>query len=300
MLRLLGQNDLSYFMPVKRALLLAAFLVATPVNAEISDDVKATCMEAKDFIGCVQALSGSSPVESNNLEPLKKALKRLPSRLENTNLRDFTANTQFFSDAIVDITEDDLKTDYARFVFAEARAINDMLDALQSAWSDRISDGTYYGSYGYRSYYCRVLRGGVAEFNVAAGYGSLYTVEFSSTGKEGGLFSLSSEECSPHEYKMINAIKRRVADALVSPEEKQAQLDKEKREKELCEMAPWQRYLEENPGMKQWAEANPGPAAVKKKKFLANPKNQTTCQAKANNESFGAYELFMRMQSGGQ
>ena len=300
MLRLLGQNDLSYFMPVKRALLLAAFLVATPVNAEISDDVKATCMDAKDFVGCVQALSGSSPMGSNNLEPLKKALKRLPSRLENTNLRDFTSNTQFFNDAIADIAEDDLKTDYARFVLAEARAISNMLDALQSAWSDRISDGTYYGSYGYRSYYCRVLRGGVAEFNVAAGYGSPYTVEFSSTVKEGGLFSLSSEECSPHEYKMINAIERRVADALVSPEEKQAQLDKEKREKELCEMAPWQRYLEENPGMKQWAEANPGPAEAKKKKFLGNPKNQTTCQAQANGESFGAYELFMRMQSGGQ
>ena len=91
---------------------------------------------------------------------------------------------------------------------------------------------------------------------------------------------------------MINAIKRRVADALVSPEEKQAQLDKEKREKELCAMAPWQRYLEENPGMRQWAEANPGPAEAKKKKFLADPKNKTTCQAQTNGESLGTYELF--------
>ena len=261
-------------MPMKLVLLLAAVLVTTPVNAEISDDVKATCMNAKDFVGCVQSLSGSSPIGLNNLESLKKALKRLPSRLGNTNLRDFTANTQFFNDAIADIAEDDLKTDYARFVLAEARTISDMLDALQSAWSDRISYGTYYGSSGYRSYHCRVLRGGVAEFNVAAGYVPAYTVEFFSTGKE---TMFSSEKCSPHESKMINAIERRVADALVSPEEKQAQLDKEKREKELCALGPWLRYLEENPGMKIWAEANPGPAEDKKKKFLADPKNQVSC-----------------------
>ena len=47
-------------MPVNRVLLLAAFLVTTPVNAEISDEVKATCMEAKDFVDCVKALSGIS------------------------------------------------------------------------------------------------------------------------------------------------------------------------------------------------------------------------------------------------
>lgn len=276
---------------MKRALLLAALFVVTPVSAEISAEVKATCMDAKDFVGCVEALSGSSSRSTNNLDALIKALKRLPSRLENTNLRDFTANTQFFNDAIADIAEDDLKTDYERFVLTEARIIGDMLDALQSAWSDRINDGTYYGTYS-NSYYCPVLRGGVAVFNVAAGYDSSYTVDFQSTPAKGGFFSLSTEECSPHEYKMINAIKRRVADALVSPEEKQAQLDKEKREKELCAMAPWQRYLEENPGMRQWAEANPGPAEAKKKKFLADPKNKTTCQAQTNGESLGTYELF--------
>ena len=282
---------------MKRALLLTAFLAASPVSAEISAEVKATCMDAKDFLGCVQALSGSSSIGANNLESLKKALKRLPSRLENTNLRDFTANTQFFNDAIADIAEDDLNTDYERFVLAEARAVSDMLDALQSAWSDRIRNGTYYGKYS-KSYYCPVLRGGVAEFNVAAGYNSSYTVDFSSTTTKGGLLSFETEKCSPHEYKMIDAIEKRVADTLISPEEKQAQLDKEKREKELCEMAPWQRYLEENPGIKQWADANPGPAEAKKKKFLANPKNKTTCQAQANGDSLGVYDLFMRKQAG--
>jgi hypothetical protein len=74
---------------VKRVLLLSAFLAASPVSAEISAEVKASCMDAKDFVGCVQALSGSSSIRTNSLESLKKALKRLPSRLGNTNLRDF-------------------------------------------------------------------------------------------------------------------------------------------------------------------------------------------------------------------
>ena len=65
-------------MPVKRALLLAAFFITTPVNAEISDDVKATCMEAKDFVGCVKALSGGVQVESDDgLNALRNSMKQV-------------------------------------------------------------------------------------------------------------------------------------------------------------------------------------------------------------------------------
>ena len=65
-------------MPVKRALLLAAFLVATPVNAEISEEVQATCMEAKDFVGCVKALSGGVQVESDDgLNSLWDSMKQV-------------------------------------------------------------------------------------------------------------------------------------------------------------------------------------------------------------------------------
>ena len=70
------------FMPVKRALLLAALFVATPVSAEISDEVKATCMDAKDFVGCVQALSGGVDIKpSDNIDPLRDAMKQVAARL---------------------------------------------------------------------------------------------------------------------------------------------------------------------------------------------------------------------------
>ena len=70
-----------------------------------------------------------------------------------------------------------------------------------------------------------------------------------------------------------------ISPAEIKAREKAAQdrAEKLQREQELCALGPWNRYLEENPGMKAWAEANPGPAEIQKKKFLANPKNQTSC-----------------------
>ena len=38
------------------------------------------------------------------------------------------------------------------------RISNMKADALQNAWSKTYSDGTYYGDYGYTSYYCSVLK----------------------------------------------------------------------------------------------------------------------------------------------
>ena len=250
-----------------------------PASA-IEDAIHDKCIKAADYKGCVEAMSGNIQLQSTNFDQLIKALKRLPSRLNNTNLRDFTSNTQFFNDAISDLESEDLQTDYEKFVFQEAQAINMMMNALQSAWSERINDGTYYGSYS-TSYYCPVLERGVHNFNSSAGYGSPYEITFSSTKAKKSLLSLGLDKCYPHEALMIKSIERRVANALVSPEERQAKIDQEKREAELCAMAPWQRYLEENPGIKAWAKANPGPAKAQKQKFLADPKNGVSCSVKS-------------------
>lgn len=250
-----------------------------PASA-IEDAIHDKCIKAADYKGCVEAMSGNVQLQNTNFDQLIKALKRLPSRLNNTSLRDFTSNTQFFNDAIADLEFDELQTDYEKFVLQEAQKINEMMNALQSAWSDRINDGTYYGTYS-TSYYCSVLEEGFHQFNSVAGYGSPYEITFSSTKTKKGLLSLGLDKCSPQEYKMIQSIERRVANALVSPEERQAKIDKEKREAELCAMAPWQRYLEENPGIKAWAKANPEPAKAQKQKFLADPKNGVSCSVKS-------------------
>ena len=76
---------------------------------------------------------------------------------------------------------------------------------------------------------------------------------------------------------MIKDIGRRVDEALIDPEVRQAKIDKKQREEELCKLAPWERHLEENLGLKTWAAANPGPAQQQRDKFLKDPKNKSIC-----------------------
>ena len=196
------------------------------------------CLKASDYKGRVEALSGGVRVADSGIKQLKKALKRLPNRLENTNLEDFTANTQFFEDAIADIDDASLTGEYEAFVYSEARTISDMLDALQSAWSSRIYDGTYYGSYGYKSYRCKILSAGVRAFNASADFDARYTVPLNVTYGKADMFGFRSENCSPQEYLMIKDIGRRVDEALIDPEVRQAKIDKKQREVELCKLAP--------------------------------------------------------------
>jgi hypothetical protein len=86
------------------------------------------------------------------------------------------------------------------------------------------------------------------------------------------------------ENSMMAAVARVLDEGSVSPSEiaarekaKKEREEKAKREQELCALGPWNRYLEENPGMKKWAEANPAAAESTKEKFLKDPKNQSSC-----------------------
>ena len=133
---------------MRQLLVIAAVLLGAAPTFAFDAQVHEKCLKASDYKGYVEALSGGVRVADSEIKQLKKALRRLPNRLENTNLEDFTANTQFFEDSIAYIDDASLTGEYEAFVYFEARTISDMLDALQSAWSSRIYDGTYYGSYG--------------------------------------------------------------------------------------------------------------------------------------------------------
>ena len=195
--------------------LLAAFALPTAVNANVDPKIAEICMKAVDFQGCVNAMTGKST--NNNLENLRKAIKILPNRLSNTNLRDFTANTQQFKDALSLIDIDDLKTQEQKNFYLMSVRISNMVDALQNAWSRRISDGTYYGDYGYKSYYCSVLKPGVVKFNLAAGDNRVVY-----NGVVRGLFQI--EHCSPQEGQMINVIASDVNEILNNPVEAASKL----------------------------------------------------------------------------
>ena len=143
---------------------------------------------------------------NNKIVNLIDALAILPSRLDNTNARDFTSNVQTFTDSIALINNRDLKTNYEKEIYKDAQRIERMVDALESAWKKRISDGTYYGGSGYTSYYCSVLRPSVARFNRAAGRELVRYNGYSTKAWLGG----TTEECSPQEYQMVSAIKKEI------------------------------------------------------------------------------------------
>ena len=192
--------------------LLAAITLPAVVNANVDPKVAEMWMKAADFQGCVNAMTGNS--SNNNIDNLRKAIKILPNRLSNTNLRDFTSNTQQFKDALSSIDINDLNTKDEKDFYLMSVRISNMVDALQSAWSNRISNGTYYGDYGYKSYRCYVLKPSVVKFNLAAGdnrviyNGVIDKVMFSKI-----------EECQPQEGQMMNVIANDVDEILNNPEE---------------------------------------------------------------------------------
>ena len=255
-------------------------------SAQVDPKVHKKCLLAADYKGCVQVMIGgadAAPVQAGSIAKLKEAMRLLPDRLQNTNLRDFTSNTQMFSDAVTMASDGDAKNEYEKEFLSEARAIKGMVEALQAYWSARIFDGTYHGSSGYRSYRCYVLRPRLDTFNSLAGqkYSVLYN------GTETNTFLLGkTETCYPQEADMSASIIRRVNEALVDPDVRKAEIEKRRRELELARMAPWDRHLEENPQLKAWVKANPAQAQKAREKFLSDLEKKSR---EKNTDFYGSF-----------
>ena len=290
-------------MPMKRLLLLALMLTAGNAYAQVDPKVAEQCKDARDFLGCVKAFTTPAAQPDDGLTALRNAMKQVASRLAvGTSLRDSTDTFRPVVDQLA-LVESQFPDSLA---VKNARLASDLFDALQIAWDARIKAKSHepskYAS-GYDVYNCEALKLSADNFDSVYGdsiIGWRYTK---------GMFGTTSCKVEygslPEDY-MRPVVNRVLREGAISPEEiaankraEEQRLAKIEREKELCALGPWKRYLEENPGMKVWAEANPGPAEAKKKKFLANPKNQVNCHAQTYND-YDASEVFRRLQSGWQ
>ncbi|QNI68488.1 hypothetical protein [Synechococcus sp. BMK-MC-1] len=75
----------------------------------------------------------------------------------------------------------------------------------------------------------------------------------------------------PEQY-MRSVVIRRLEQASIDPKIIAAQEAEAERQRELAELTAWERHLEENPGLKAWAEANPSLAEQKRKEWATkNP-----------------------------
>lgn len=165
------------------------------------------------------------------------------------------------------VDESSLKKDSDRELYSGAQRIRRMLDALQSAWSTRINQGTRYGSGGSRYYLCHYLKPGVESFNYAAGRSAVIYNGRPAKGLFGG--NLGIDDCSPQEHQMVAVVNSDIAQILIDPAVVAAQKEKEQKEAELAKMAAWKRHLEANPKLKVWAEANPAAAKAARTKWEA-------------------------------
>lgn len=210
-------------------------------------------------------------------------MKQVSARIRSGfSLRDSTLFFQPLTDQLALVR----RTHSDSLAVINASKAEELFQIVQTAWQSRIrtlSVGTYTGTL----FSCRPTQQGVEAFNRVAGS------EVVSYSVKGGLFGLTigcqASVGEGHEAMMLSYVAGLLDSGSVSPEEiaarekaaseRKAQAE---RERELCAMGPWNRYLEENPEIKKWTQANPAAANATKKKFLADPKNQKDCSPAGN------------------
>ena len=134
-------------------------LFAGGVVSQVPDEVHEKCKDARDYVGCVQVLTGTTvskeEVEIEEIKNLKKALALLPSRLENTSLRDLSMAIQPFTDALAsaeaavgtggDYSLED-KTKILNLITPSLR-LSAAIDVYRSTWAQSIEYSVEFESF---------------------------------------------------------------------------------------------------------------------------------------------------------
>lgn len=265
-----------------RGLLIAILAaLAMPAHAQVDPKVAEQCKDARDFVGCVKAFTTPSIQASDELTALRGSMKQVAARLTSgTNLRDSTITFQPVVDALA-LVEGSYPDSLA---VQKASLASRLFNVMQSAWDLQIRAKSYQLSEymkGEDIYACEVLKQSADAFNSAYGSSAInwrYTK---------GLFGISACRVPygqlPLDY-MYPVVIRILNEGSVSPAEivsREAQAKeanaKRQREKELCEMGSWNRRLEEDPKLKEWAKANPSAAKEAMKKHSAKEGGKENC-----------------------
>lgn len=261
-------------------LLAGAIFLATPAIAQVDPKIHKQCIEAKDYAGCVKAFTSPQQETDDGLGALRDAMKLVAARiLSGLSLRDSTLFFQPVTDQLA-LARGKYPTSLA---VQNASKAAELYNITQTAWQSRI--GTVSVTPYWTTYSCEPTKRGVREFNGVAG------VEAVTYAVKGGFlksFTCQASVGLRHEGMMLSYISGLLESGSVSAEEiaakekaEQEQKEKVARALELCAMGPWNRYLEENPGIRKWVDANPTAAEAAKKKFLQDSINQASCKVSA-------------------
>lgn len=242
-------------------LLASVFTFCSVLPASAQESAHEKCLNASDYKGCIEVTTGKSAGQISTTKALVESMKLLPSRISNSSRRDLYSNIQPFSDALSRASSAPRENEYQKEVYTEAIRISRLIDVMAKTWSDQISLRIRYKSY--MEPVCENALSNVNRFNSVAGSSMVLYREWTQK-----VLWQTSKKCSDPTPDMAKAINSLVNSATEDPVVRKERLAKAKRERELAEMAPWVRHLEENPDLKKWAEANPKAAEKAKEKFL--------------------------------
>ena len=142
-----------------KRLLLVPFLMtlvscSNPVVVDEQIDRKTAefCMKASDFAGCVQTMSGEGKTNkkieiiSNKKQDLLDEIKKIPSRIANTSMRDYSSRTMDFADALALSSPEEV----GQKLYQDADKLRLTLDLLYTTWERDLKtrSGPIYQEYG--------------------------------------------------------------------------------------------------------------------------------------------------------
>lgn len=271
--------------PMLRLTVFSGVLIALPVVAAVDPSTHKLCVQAKDYAGCVKAMTTAPAQEEDSMTPLRNSMKQVAGRLSfGTSLADSTSTIQPVIDQLALAESKDPNS----LAVKSAREAVQLFDILQTAWRVRIQSENiaFRGISGdLRVYNCRNLKASADAFDAISSSGRL------NWSYNKGFFG---DTCKVNygqepDALMYPIIIRILRDGAISSEEIRAREKAEQernaqieRERELCALGPWNRYLEQNPGIRKWAIANPEMAEARRKKFIADPSNKSSCSFGSN------------------
>ena len=250
----------------------------------ISDELKQACMQARDFVGCIQALGGTNSKEdSGELVDLRNSMKKVSARLfSGTSLRDSSLVFQPVVDSLslaVDIYPEALA------VRAAAKA-SSLFDILQSAWQGRIDSLNLVSNYigpDDKMYSCSPTQTGVDRMNACIGSQAVTRMGRLKDSMITDLWaggSCTERIVEAYEFAMMKFDAGVLKEGAVDP----AEMSRYEKDRQtlyrISRMEAWEKRLEQNPGLKAWAAANPAMASKEQAKYNRdNPQKELNIPA---------------------
>jgi hypothetical protein len=251
--------------------LAVALLSSGSAQAQISNEIKAACLKAADFVGCVKVMSGGVAAEMSGVDKLRETMKQVASRLENGV--SYNSSTDAFRPLVdqLAIVKEQNPGELAVKVSLRAESL---FNVLQSYWYNSIKyEGIALGA-----------NPEINKFNLIVGSEVISPLK---TYNRFGSEMVNDTDQKVARAMMYNFVIGILKEGSVS---KATIEEYDKRREKLIKDAmqeAWKSYLKKNPALQAWVKANPGPAAKKRQEYNSqNPVKEVQLPTYAQTQSY--------------